>query len=1356
MNNLLNHSDNFPISQAIMDISKYWLLDEKQVMSKLVEKARVSDIQQEKIQEQAHQLVAKVRKNRLKKSGIDAFMIEYDLSSEEGIVLMCLAEALLRVPDSYTVDLLIKDKLTSAAWKEHVGTEKHLFVNAATWSLMLTGNILKENKKSYRSIFQKMVKKSSEPMIRQAMKKAMKIVGKQYVLGETIEEALKVSQIKVAKGYSYSYDMLGEAAMTMVDADYYYEQYLNAIEELSKYAPNKEIKKNPGISVKLSALHPRYEVAQHERVHTELYPKLLKLTQLAKQYNVGMNIDAEETERLQISLELVERLANEESLKEFDGIGIVVQAYQKRAPYVLEYLANLAKETNRRFMVRLVKGAYWDAEVKHAQEHGLNGYPVFTRKYHTDVSYQACVKQLFDLHQYIYPQFATHNAQTVAAVTQIAGDNTDFEFQCLHGMGDPLYDNIVGHEGFKDIPCRIYAPVGGHKHLLAYLVRRLLENGANSSFVNRIVDENLPIEELIEDPVKKAVEIGCDQHPNIPYPKNIVAPRLNSQGYNTDDFAELMTMYENISKYTVKNDYKAKPIVSGFKASIEHAEDVINPNNLEKVGIVINADAKVAKKAMKNANEAFESWNNTSATQRAEIIEKFADLLEENTSEFIAIAMIEAGKTLSNAIDEVREAVDFCRYYSAQARSEFNGPFELPELSNKLKQIEFTGRGAMVCISPWNFPLAIFLGQITAVLAAGNTVVAKPAEQTSIIAYKAVKLLFKAGLPKKVLQFVPGTGIEVGGAIVKSKHCKGVIFTGSTEVAATINQTLANKDGEIMPFIAETGGQNALIVDSSSLPEQVTADVMRSAFDSAGQRCSALRVLCLQEDIADSYIKMIVGAMKELKVGDSKFLNTDVGPVIDKKAADNLNAYIEEKKNKFKTICQLEANEDSKKGTFVLPVAFEIESLSDLGREQFGPVLHILRFKGNKLKELIRDINATGYGLTAGVHSRINEVMNYVKNHIKAGNVYVNRNIVGAVVGVQPFGGQGKSGTGPKAGGPFYMHRLANEVLSNVNKAQKEKIASEKLAELEKQVNTLQKSKYSITNIIDGNRSKASKSAILKSKSGKNIGDMFIATSATVDNAIEIAYKEADNWNNVNAEERALIVEKFIKALDKNRNEVVADIVAESEISIEDAHLQIDKSIELITYYAQQAKEEFAHPKLLPGPTGEIDELSLKGRGVAVSICSSDDSVIRFIGQTIAALLAGNTVVAKAAYTGNLTAYRLVRLMIKVGVSPKVIHLITGDAEEITSTMLFNSKVALVAFSGNTNAVKQVHQALALRRGAIIPFVAESVEKVGRHSTELAIETASPLYLRRFVVEKTVSVDTTASGGNASLMSLEE
>ena len=1349
MNSFLNHDSNNVISQDIMNISKYWLIDEEQAVTKLVEKAKVTQEQKANIYNRAYTLVEKVRKDRLKKSGIDAFMIEYDLSSEEGIVLMCLAEALLRIPDKYTIDLLIKDKLSSAEWKKHVGSEKHLFVNAATWSLVLTGNILKDVKKRpFRNVFQSFVQKSSEPIIRKAIKQAMKIVGKQYVLGETIQEALSVSKERVEKGYTYSYDMLGEAAMTMDDADYYYSQYIDAIKNLAKTAHDEQIKNNPGISVKLSALHPRYEIAQHTRVHNELYPKLLELTQLAKKYNVGMNIDAEETERLQISLELVERLANEESLQGFNGIGIVVQAYQKRAPYVLEYLANLARKTNRKFMIRLVKGAYWDAEIKHAQEQGLENYPVFTRKYHTDVSYQACAKQLFENIDCIYPQFATHNAQTVASIFELAGDISDYEFQCLHGMGDPLYDNVVGNNEYKGIPCRIYAPVGGHEHLLAYLVRRLLENGANSSFVNRIVDESQPIESLIEDPIDVAKANGLKQHPDIVMPKDIVAPRLNSKGYNINDFAELNEMYKEIEEYSNK-DYDSSYILDGkITIDINNKKELIkNPSNNEVFGSVVNADKDIANKAVEIANDYFETWNNVDADARAIILEDFADLLEQDTNKFIAIAMSEAGKTLANAIDEVREAVDFCRYYANQAREEFTDGIQIPCASGKMKKLEFSGRGPMVCISPWNFPLAIFLGQITAALASGNTVIAKPAEQTPTIAFEAVKLLFDAGLPTKALQFVPGLGETVGDALVKNKYVKGVIFTGSTEVAKIIQKTLANKTVELIPLVAETGGQNAMIVDSSSLPEQVVADVIKSSFDSVGQRCSALRVLCLQEEIADNYIKMIIGAMKELKVGNSKLLSTDVGPVIDKEASDGLNQYIKDGKNKFKTLYQVEENEDSKKGNFVLPIAFEIKSFEDLGREQFGPVLHILRFKGSDLHKLVDDINSTGYGLTCGVHSRINEVMNYVKDNIRAGNTYVNRNIVGAVVGVQPFGGQGKSGTGPKAGGPFYMHRLAKEHLDICNKNDKETNISDK--EL-----NIQPKKYTVSCIVNDSTNIKSKSENLYSKNKDSIGKINVATSSVTEKAISIAKNKLSYWGNLPAKERISKVNKAIKELENKSDIIISALVNETNICQQEARKQLLKSIELCNLYCNQAEKELVNSIKLPGPTGEIDELSFQYRGVVASICSTDDSIVRFIAPIVASLLAGNTTIAKPSYNTNIVAYEIVKIFINAGINQGVLQLLTGSLQESTATILYSEDVSCVALSGTTTINSECQKALSFKKGVIIPLIAQTIDKGVVSENSIFME--SPTYLRRFSVEKTISIDTTASGGNASLMSLED
>jgi len=1025
---VLDRQDKFENSALMREISKHWLCNEKEIVKSLAHQAKLTQEQQETVQDIASGLVANVRETRLSKSGLDAFMTKYDLSSEEGIVLMCLAESLLRVPDKYTADKLIKDKLTSANWQEHVGDSEHLFVNAATWCLMLTGKLLKPNatNNALSNVLKSFLDKRSRPVVRRAVMHAMKVLGQQYVMGESIEKALKRAKDKEKMGFTYSYDMLGEAATTMADAQFYFKEYFQATQAIGKAASKNNVRVNPGISVKLSALHPRYEVAQSTRVHSEMYPKLLQLVELAQSYNIGLNIDAEETERLELSLELVNRLAHEKSLQGFEGIGIVVQAYQKRATFVLDYLADLAQKTAHRFMVRLVKGAYWDAEIKHAQVEGLDGYPVFTQKCYTDVSYQACVKKLFEYKEHIYPQFATHNAYTTAMVMYLAGEYTDYEFQCLHGMGDALYDHVVGEDNFN-IPCRIYAPVGSYKHLLPYLVRRLLENGANSSFVHRIVDEQTPIEQLVEDPVEKATTMGFMAHPQILLPVDMFkGERMNARSYNINDTRTLEKLALQMTQFE-KQEYVAKPIITKADMTKLTAKNINNPSNNLVFAQVYNATNELANKAMDNAVNAFDAWSLISANQRADALKKCADLLEENMPKFMAIAIKEAGKTLANAVAEVREAVDFCRYYAHQAKEEFANPKTLPGPTGELNQISLHGRGAVVCISPWNFPLAIFLGEVTAALAAGNTVVAKPAEQTPVIAYEAVKLLHQAGIPEEVLQFVPGTGEEVGAALVADPRVAGVIFTGSTEVAKLIQQTLAAKEGAIVPFIAETGGQNVMVVDSSSLPEQVVADVISSAFDSAGQRCSALRVLYLQEDIADNVITMLKGAMDELKVHDPSFIETDVGPVIDQEAQKNLQAHIDQMKSKAKLVHEIKADKGLEKGNYIFPAVFEIDNIKALKREVFGPVLHIVRFKAKDVDQVIADINSTGYGLTFGIHSRIQETIDYFQKRIRVGNIYINRNIVGAVVGVQPFGGQGLSGTGPKAGGPFYLHRLAVE-----------------------------------------------------------------------------------------------------------------------------------------------------------------------------------------------------------------------------------------------------------------------------------------------------------------------------------------
>ncbi|MDC8757820.1 trifunctional transcriptional regulator/proline dehydrogenase/L-glutamate gamma-semialdehyde dehydrogenase [Janthinobacterium fluminis] len=958
----------------------------------------------------AHKLVSAVREKRTRSSGVDALMHEFSLSSEEGVALMCLAEALLRIPDSQTADRLIADKISKGDWRKHLGESPSLFVNAATWGLLITGKLVStssENRLS--SALSKLITKGGEPLIRKGVDMAMRMLGNQFVTGQTIEEAIKNSRDNEARGYRYSYDMLGEAALTEEDAANYYASYERAIHAIGQASNGRGIKQGPGISVKLSALHARYSRAQRARVLEELLPRVKTLVLLAKKYNIGLNIDAEEADRLELSLDLMEAMAFDPELAGFDGIGFVVQAYQKRCPFAIDYLIDLAKRSGRKFMVRLVKGAYWDSEIKRAQVDGMSGYPVYTRKVYTDVSYLVCAKKLLGANGLIYPQFATHNAQTLSVIYTWAKQDgiSDYEFQCLHGMGETLYDQVVGAANL-DKPCRIYAPVGSHETLLAYLVRRLLENGANSSFVNQIVDEKIAIESLITDPFEAARQQGGVPHPGIVLPLDMFGTeRKNSSGI---DLANEDVLREVSAALAAPRSWNAAPLIDGPLSSDVAAQQISNPARRDDiVGTIVEANASDVENALAGASAFAMDWQTTEPSLRADALNRAADLFETHRLELMALAIREAGKSLPNAIAEVREAVDFLRYYAAQVDS----------LPNTL------ALGPVTCISPWNFPLAIFTGQIGAALAAGNVVLAKPAEQTPLIAHRAVELLHEAGVPRGALQFVPGRGEVVGAGLCNDARVKGVIFTGSTEVAQLINRTLAKRsvaESCDIPLIAETGGQNALIVDSSALPEQVVQDAISSAFDSAGQRCSALRVLFLQADIADKTIKMLKGAMQELRVGNPDRLATDIGPVIDTEAQGNLLAHI----NKMKTtaISHFSLDVAPANGTFIAPTVLEIKSLSELTHEVFGPVLHVIRYKRADLPKLIDEINASGYGLTLGIHSRIDETIEFISSRAHVGNIYVNRNIVGAVVGVQPFGGEGKSGTGPKAGGPLYLKRL--------------------------------------------------------------------------------------------------------------------------------------------------------------------------------------------------------------------------------------------------------------------------------------------------------------------------------------------
>lgn len=1012
-------------------IRAQYLEDEQACVQTLIRDIQQSTSQNESIHIQATTLVKGLRDESQKTSLIDQFLQEFTLSSEEGIVLMCLAEALLRIPDAQTADALIRDKLGSGDWYAHIGRSDSLLVNASTWGMLLTGKWVMLGAQAHQDpgeYLKRMVAKSGEPAIRLAVRQAMKMMGREFVLAETIEDSLKKASLRQKKGFRYSYDMLGEAAQTEADAKRYLQAYQHAIERLGSAKNLGSPVDNSGISVKLSALHPRYEFAQIERVETKLYERLLGLAEQAKAAQIGFNIDAEEADRLELSLSLLEKLAYEPSLANWDGLGFVVQAYQKRAPAVIDWLADLADASGHRLMLRLVKGAYWDSEVKLAQLEGHSDYPVFTRKENTDLSYLVCAQKLLKKPDQFYPQFATHNAHTVAAVMAYAKElgvarENGFEFQCLHGMGEALYQNIVSEHRYQ---CRIYAPVGPHRSLLAYLVRRLLENGANTSFVNLLANKDQDVAEMIANPVDKVSQRRQYRHPGIPLPVAMFgATRKNSSGANLND-ADWLDSYQTYFANIDRKQWRATPLTGRPKPDGMEWLEVENPaRSGEVVGMVQHAVKDQVLQSIETAKLAQIEWDSQGGNERAKIIEKAADLYEQHRFELMALCQLEAGKTLADAVSEVREAIDFLRYYAQRARAEFTEPVELTGPTGECNEYKLQGRGLFACISPWNFPLAIFSGQVSAALVAGNAVIAKPAEQTPLIAWRAVQLLHEAGVPEGVLHYLPGTGAAIGAALTGDKRVDGVVFTGGTDTARLIHHTLSNRlDCALPHLIAETGGLNAMIVDSSALLEQVVTDVIASAFQSAGQRCSALRVLYVQSDIADALIEMIDGAMQLLITGDPLNLASDVGPIIDAQACELLNAHIQ---NHTGNGLISRAPQSGESGHFIEPALIEIDGIGVLQKEVFGPVLHVARFASEELDDVVSAINASGFGLTLGVHSRIDSTVSKIRAQARVGNIYVNRNMIGAVVGVQPFGGEGLSGTGPKAGGPHYLHRFAVE-----------------------------------------------------------------------------------------------------------------------------------------------------------------------------------------------------------------------------------------------------------------------------------------------------------------------------------------
>ncbi len=1036
------------------DLSSHLYADEAQCVEELLESLPWDDQRAGRVQARARELVGKVRDKKRKRGELESFLQEYGLNTEEGLALMTLAEALLRIPDAATANALIRDKMAAADWLSKQGDSKDLMVRAAGFGLALT-------KKTLDSVAAKL----GEPVIRKAIVEAIRMLGKQFVLGRSIEEGVRNAEAYQKKGYRLSYDMLGEGARTMEAAEHYYKVYYDSIEHIAAKANGGA---RPGMSVKLSALYPRYEFSQRERCVPVMTEKLLKLAKLAHDRNIYMTVDAEEVDRLELSLAIIEAVAADKSLNGWEGFGLAVQAYQKRAPLVIDRLAEIAEKTGRKLQVRLVKGAYWDAEVKRAQAQGLAEYPVYTRKANTDVSYLACAAKLLSRRDVFYPMLATHNAHTVAAVMELAGnDRAGFEFQRLHGMGETLHDQILS-DNLAEVS--VYAPCGSHEELLPYLVRRLLENGASTSFVHQILDERVPVEKITADPVADARGHTGKRHGKIPLPKDIyrsfslfprgegrgegdlhssgsVSPspkpsprgeralggRINSAGLDLTEASVALKLIEKIKAFDGRT-WEAAPLIGGKIHKAGEKRPVTSPSDKRVIGHAWEADEKLIAQAFETAREGFAVWNNMPGPERAAVLERLSGLMEERSEELMALCVREAGKTLPDALAEVREAVDFCRYYAQRGRIDFaEEGHVLPGPTGESNTLYLQGRGVFVCISPWNFPLAIFTGQVTAALMAGNAVIAKPASPTPLIAMFATQLMIEAGVPAAAINLLPGSG-RMGGAMVAHKDTAGVAFTGSTQVGWQINRTLAAKDGPIVPLIAETGGQNAMIVDSSALAEQVVDDVLISAFSSAGQRCSALRVLYVQEDIAEKVIAMLKGAMALRRIGDPIDLATDTGPAIDepsRKGLEEHRAWLE-KNGRFIAEAPLDAALKAQ-GSFFAPVAYEIDHIGQLEGEVFGPVLHVIRYKAEDLDKVIADINATGFGLTLGVHTRISSAMKHITDAVRAGNAYVNRTMIGAVVGVQPFGGQRLSGTGPKAGGPHYLPRFATERVVSID-----------------------------------------------------------------------------------------------------------------------------------------------------------------------------------------------------------------------------------------------------------------------------------------------------------------------------------
>ncbi len=1237
-----------PVAELKERIAEHRFRDEREAVADCLSTLALDAEARERISATAAELVETLR--GMKDPGImEQFLATYGLSTEEGVALMCLAEAYLRTPDAPTVDALIRDKIGSSNWRSHLGETDSFLVNASTWALMLTGQVLRDagmDEQELTGFMAQAVRRLGEPVVRAAIEQAMKILGRQFVLGASIADALKRAEGMEKKGYTYSYDMLGEAARTAADARRYFLSYSAAISAIANKAVHGDVIANPGISVKLSALHPRYEYVQRKRVMEELVPRISALAEHARSAGMCLTIDAEEADRLELSVDVIEAVLGNPDLAGWDGFGVVIQAYAKQAPAVLDWLHALAGELDRRITVRLVKGAYWDQEIKNAQVLGLENYPVFTRKASTDLSYLKCAEQLLGRTDRIYPQFATHNAHTACAILEMAGDFEGFEFQRLHGMGEALHDLLRKKSGRR---CRIYAPVGVHKDLLAYLVRRLLENGANSSFVHQLLNEAVPAASIVADPVGAISGLDEPASPRIPLPRSLFgASRRNSRGVNLNN-PVMASDLDRAMKPFRRAQWSAAPSVgSGSTGGAQRA--VASPvDRQDVVGSVSDADGPLVEAAVERAGRAYAAWRDRPVDERAAMLERVADLYEANMAELIAIASREAGKTRFDGVLEVREAADFCRYYAAEAR-------------RHLADGARAGLGPFVCISPWNFPLAIFTGQVAAALVAGNAVLAKPAEQTPLMAARAVALMHEAGAPEEVLQLLPGDGAAVGGALTSDPRVKGVCFTGSLETAILIDQALARHAGPRAPFIAETGGLNAMIVDSTALPEQAVRDIVASAFQSAGQRCSALRVLLVQEEIEETLLEMLEGAAHELRIGHTWDPATDVGPVIDEEARATIVAHCEALDAKGRRLFQVPLPAETHKGLYVSPAAYRLESFEELEREIFGPILHVCSFASRDLDAVVDRINASGYGLTLGIHSRVGERVDRICARARVGNIYVNRNQIGAVVGVQPFGGEGLSGTGPKAGGPHYLHRFTTPCEPPVKPV-----------------------------------------AVPPEAARHQAGNG------------ETPAPELRNWA-----ERARLAQ-LAWDVRSNRLERLQAVAEALPPEMGDA---VKDALRRVAALGPPSVE-------LKGPTGEQNLLLLHGRGLVLCLGGGSNSGAgtAMAVQAALAMALGNAVLL-AEESGKQAVEKIFEACHRAGIPRGLIHSAGGSAEVLALV----PELSAVAFSGDDVALSRLRVILADRPGPRLPLIARLDD------TE------------RFVTERVISVDTTASGGNATLL----